>query len=108
MDDKTFVDLIIKMIQEKSKLTDLEKDIQDTFNAVINESDKSKITNKITENRLKYLTMTKETAISLIQNPHSKLTNFDNLTIEEVRANLSNQLIVLCDQSIKENNIKLS
>ena len=90
------IDIIIKMLLEKTNLLELEKDIVESYNTYLKE-DKKDIISKIVENRIKYNMIAAETSVAKMQTQgKTQLVPFDNLTNDELKNNLYNQILLMC------------
>lgn len=90
------IDIIIKMLLEKTNLSELEKDIVESYNTYLKE-DKKDIISKIVENRIKYNMIAAETSVAKMQTQgKTQLVSFDNLTNDELKNNLYNQILLMC------------
>ena len=90
------IDIIIKILLEKTNLSELEKDIVESYNTYLKE-DKKDIISKIVENRIKYNMITAETSVAKMQTQgKTQLVSFDNLTNDELKNNLYNQILLMC------------
>lgn len=98
------IDIIIKILLEKTNLSELEKDIVESYNTCLKE-DKQDIINKIVENRMKYNMITAETNFAKIQTQgKAQLVSLENLTTAELKSNLYNQILLMCTKLNIDNN----
>ena len=98
------VDIIIKILLEKKNLSELEKDLVESYNTFLKE-DKQAIINKIVENRMKYNMIAAETSVAKIQTQgKARLVYLENLTNVELKSNLYNQILLMCTKLNTDNN----
>jgi len=90
------IDIIFKILLEKTNLSELEKDIVESYKTYLKEN-KQDIINKIVENRIKYNMIAAETSVAKIQTQgKAQLLSFENLTNDELKSNLYNQILLMC------------
>ena len=98
------IDIIINILLEKINLSELEKDIVESYNTCLKE-DKQAIINKILENRIKYHMIDAETSVAKMQTQgKTQLVSFEKLTTAELKSNLYNQILLMCIKLNIDNN----
>lgn len=98
------VDTVIKYLETKLNLNELEKDIVDTYRELTKQPiDRNGLIKKIKENKAKQGFIMQEKILANIQtNYTSKLVPLEDLTDDELSANLENQLLLLCSKYLKD------
>lgn len=102
--DNNIIDAVIKYLETKLNLNELEEDIVDTYRELTKQPiDRNGLIKKIKENKAKQGFVIQEKLLANIQtNYTSKLVLLEDLTDDELRANLWNQLLLLCSKHLKE------
>ncbi len=97
--DNDSIDRVIKMLENKLNLTEIEKDIIDSYHELSkNPVDRDGIIKQICINK-KYNIFEEEKTLAKIQTGGKAVSvSLDKLTIEELKANLYNQLLILCSK----------
>lgn len=93
------IDSVIKILEEKLDLTDFEKDILDSYHELSkNPVDRDSIIKQIRINK-KYSILTEEVALVEYQTGGKAISvPFENLSTDELKGNLYNQLFILCSK----------
>lgn len=93
------VKILIEYLKQKQFITDLEKDILDSWNELQKQPfDRHEIEKKITENNAKY----PEIFVEISTTPGITTKPFKQVTDGEVRENLLMQVELLCVKKINE------
>ncbi len=102
--DNNIIDAVIKYLETKLNLNELEKDIVDTHRELTKQPiDRNGLIKKIKENKAKQGFVMQEKILANIQtNYTSKLIPLEDLTDDELSANLANQLLLLCSKYLKK------
>ena len=102
--DNNIIDAVIKYLETKLNLNELEKDIVNTYRELTKQPiDRNGMIKKIKENKAKQGFVMQENILANIQtNYTSKLIPIEDLTDDELSANLGNQLLLLCSKYLKE------
>ena len=95
---ESVIDIVIKYLEEKSNLTDLEKDIVDSYREYVKrDSDKDDLIKTLVQNKAKYRFVIEERMLAQVQTSFtSEMKPFNDLSMEELKANLYNQILILC------------
>lgn len=95
---ESVIDIVIKYLEEKSNLTDLEKDIVDSYREYVKrDSDKDDLIKTLVQNKAKYRFVIEERMLAQVQtNFTSEMKPFNDLSMVELKANLYNQILILC------------
>ncbi|MBR2340869.1 MAG: hypothetical protein IKA72_00465 [Clostridia bacterium] len=98
--DDNIIDAVIKYLETKLNLNELEKDIVDTYRELTKQPiDRNGLIKKIKDNKAKQGFVMQEKILANIQtNYTSKIVPLENLTDDELSANLWNQLLLLCSK----------
>lgn len=93
------IDAIIEYIESKSELTEYEKDIIDTFKELNkNPEDRNDLLNQIINNK-KYNIEKEECFLAEAQTQMKAVSKpISQLSTEELKGNLFNQLIIMCSK----------
>lgn len=98
--DDNIIDALIKYLETKLNLNELEEDIVDTYRELTKQPiDRNGLIKKIKENRAKQGFIRQEQTLANIQtNFTTKFVPLEDMPNNELCANLGNQLLLLCSK----------
>lgn len=93
------IEIVIKMLENKLNLTEIEKDILDGYYELSkNPVDRDSIIKQISNNK-KYNILIEEVALDEFQTGGKTVSiPFEKLSTDELKGNLYNQLFILCSK----------
>ena len=93
---------LIEFLKLKNELTEIEKSILNSYELIYDKnSSKEELIYQIKDNRFKYYLIEKEVkniGSTIVENVSVSL--LEELNVDDLRANLFNQLLILCDKYI--------